>query len=425
MRGCETRWAGALFALAVMVTATTWLEKLWWPGLFGAAILLYAAGLLTWAPRQFAGRHKPAVVFLAALPGWGLLQLALGTSSIVGLTLRACLGWTVLGAAFCCAAALFQDKHEMRRFLRWTSIFAVVLCTAATLQFFTSEGRYFWIWPSGQPQVFGPFQSRNNYASFVLLMLPLVLWNAVERDRINWLWLMPGALMMASAIASGSRAGSLLVVLEVPVFLWTERRRTAVLVLLTVGLATAATLVMGWDALGPKLRDADPMRYRREMLLSALEMLKDKPLFGHGLGTFPGVYPAYALFDSGYFVNHAHNDWAEWASEGGVPFLVLILGFGACTLPGSVRLPWAIGLPAVCIHALADYPLQRPGVSLWVVFLAAAAMWKKGDYRDPPVVGEGGRSELSGLGFGKGLRGNVRASGIANADGGGSQILER
>ncbi|MCC6366069.1 MAG: O-antigen ligase family protein [Bryobacterales bacterium] len=414
MRGCKTRWAGALFTLAVMVTATTWLEKLWWPGLSGAAILLYAAGFLMWAPGRLAGRHKPAVVFLAALPLWGVLQLALGTSSIVGLTLRACLGWTVVGAAFWCAAALFNDKYEMRQFLRWTSIFAVVLCAAATLQFFTSEGRYFWIWPSGQPQVFGPFQSKNNYASFVLLTLPLVLWNAVEKARIDWVWVLPGALMLASAIASGSRAGSLLAVLEAAAFLWLARRRTGLskqqtiaLVLGTAGMAMAATLVMGWDALGPKLRDTDPMRYRREMLLSALQMLKDKPLFGHGLGTFPGVYPAYALFDSGYFVNHAHNDWAEWASEGGVPFLVLILGFGACTLPGSIRLPWAIGLPAVFLHTFVDYPLQRPGVSLWVVFLAAAAMRKKGDYRASPLGGEAGRSEPSGLGFGKGLRGSI------------------
>lgn len=405
--GCETRWAGALFTLAVMVTATTWLEKLWWPGLLGAVILLYAAGFLMWAPGRLAGRHKPAVAFLAALPLWGLLQVAMGTSSIAGHTLRACLGWTVLGAAFYCAAALFQDRDQMRHFLRWTSIFAVVLCSVATLQFFTSEGRYFWIWPSGQPQVFGPFQSKNNYASFVLLTLPLVLWNAVEKERIGWLWLMPGALMMASAIASGSRAGSLLVVLEVPVFLWLERRRTAALVLGTVGLAIAATLVLGWDALEPKLSDTDPMRYRREMLLSALQMVKDKPLFGHGLGTFPGVYPAYALFDSGYFVNHAHNDWAEWASEGGVPFLGLLLGFGACTLPGSIRLPWAIGLPAVCLHALVDYPFQRPGVSLWVMFLAAAAMRKKGNYCAPPLGGEAGRSVRSGLGFGKGLRGSI------------------
>jgi hypothetical protein len=29
----------------------------------------------------------------------------------------------------------------------------------------------------------------------------------------------------------------------------------------------------------------------------------------------------YARFDVGKTVNHAHNDWAEWAVDGGIPFL--------------------------------------------------------------------------------------------------------
>lgn len=409
----ETLWSGALFALAVMVTATTWIEKLWWSGLFGSAVLLYGAGFLFSSMGHLTGRHGRAVMCMAALPAWGLLQITLGTSSIIGLTLRACLGWMVLGIAFFCAAALFQDQDNTRRFLKWTSIFAVILCAVATLQFFTSGGRFFWVWPSGQPQVFGPFQSKNNYASFVLLTLPLVLWNAVEKARIGWFWLMAGALMLASTIASGSRAGSLLIILEAPSFLWLARRHSGLprqqaarLALGTAGLWIAGSLILGWNALGAKLTDSDPMRYRREMLLSAIHMLKDKPLLGHGLGTFPGVYPAYALFDSGYFVNHAHNDWAEWAAEGGIPFLALILGFGACTLPGSLRLPWAIGLPAVCLHALVDYPLQRPGVSLWVVFLAAAAMRNTGDYGGQRPGEAAGATDPSGFGFGKGLRGS-------------------
>ena len=46
---------------------------------------------------------------------------------------------------------------------------------------------------------------------------------------------------------------------------------------------------------------------------------------GFGLGTFETVYPHFALFDIGLIVNHAHNDWLEWAAEGGVPLALALL----------------------------------------------------------------------------------------------------
>ena len=37
------------------------------------------------------------------------------------------------------------------------------------------------------------------------------------------------------------------------------------------------------------------------------------------MGTWPEAYPGYARFDDGSFVNQAHNDWVQWAAEGGLP----------------------------------------------------------------------------------------------------------
>lgn len=52
-------------------------------------------------------------------------------------------------------------------------------------------------------------------------------------------------------------------------------------------------------------------------------MAKSEPLIGYGLGMFPDVYPRYAIEDFPYHVNHAHSDWAEFAVEGGIPFLLV------------------------------------------------------------------------------------------------------
>jgi O-antigen ligase len=54
-------------------------------------------------------------------------------------------------------------------------------------------------------------------------------------------------------------------------------------------------------------------------------MAREKPWTGFGLGIWPTVYPANALYDDGTFVNEAHNDWLQWAVEGGVPLVAAML----------------------------------------------------------------------------------------------------
>jgi O-antigen ligase len=82
------------------------------------------------------------------------------------------------------------------------------------------------------------------------------------------------------------------------------------------------------------------------------------------------VYPAYARFDIGLVVNHAHNDWAEWLAEGGVPFLAALASMAVWAVMPAVRSIWGIGLISVFLHALVDYPMQRLGLALWVFVLA-------------------------------------------------------
>jgi O-antigen ligase len=125
--------------------------------------------------------------------------------------------------------------------------------------------------------------------------------------------------------------------------------------------------------LANKLYEENPFRYRKEMIAAAVSMAVEQPLAGYGLGTFPSVYPAFALFDSGHFVNHAHNDWAEWASEGGLPYLLILLTLAIVTLRGVSEAPWSLGIAAVYAHALVDYPMQRLGVAGWVILVAALA----------------------------------------------------
>jgi O-antigen ligase len=316
-----------------------------------------------------------AILISTLLPLWGLAQLSFHQTSVPWFTLRATLHWLAIAAIFWTAHATFASATTRRWFLKAAAVFAVLLCILSLLQFFTSEAKHFWIWKGAEPQIFGPFQSRNNFATFAILTTPLVLWRGIERGHTAWHWLAGAALMVGAVAASGSRAGAALMLVELAAFAFLARQllgRTTILA--GTALILASVSVTGWTHLAGKLNDSDPWRYRREMMSSAIRMASDRPALGHGLGTYPQVYPAFATFDSGYRVNHAHNDWAEWAAEGGVPFVALLVAAALEVLPTSVRYPWALGLPLVCGHALVDYPFQRIGVAFWFIVIAAAVL---------------------------------------------------
>ena len=75
---------------------------------------------------------------------------------------------------------------------------------------------------------------------------------------------------------------------------------------------------------------------RADLLRSSVAMARERPLTGFGLGAWPSAYPGYALYDDGTFVNQAHNDWAQWTVEGGLPLLLAMLAVvGAAAAAGA------------------------------------------------------------------------------------------
>jgi O-antigen ligase len=195
------------------------------------------------------------------------------------------------------------------------------------------------------------------------------LWCAV-RERKGVLYYTLAAVLLAAGLTSASRAGAAVLVVETAVVIlvaWQGKHRK--LLSLAVVALTLAALAGGGHLL-ERLDEADP--YRQRIFASAADMIADAPVSGFGLGTFAAVYPAYARFDAGRTVEHAHNDWLEWTAEGGWGFLALWLLFaGALARPAWTSV-WGLGIPAVFLHALVDYPFARFGVAAWVFILAGA-----------------------------------------------------
>jgi hypothetical protein len=92
------------------------------------------------------------------------------------------------------------------------------------------------------------------------------------------------------------------------------------------------------------------------------------------------VYPAYARLDNGLVANHAHNDWAEWAAEGGLPFLALLGLIAIWSVRPAADSLWGLGIPAVFAHSLVDYPLREPALAAMLfAMLGALAARARGD----------------------------------------------
>ncbi len=123
-----------------------------------------------------------------------------------------------------------------------------------------------------------------------------------------------------------------------------------------------------------RLADPDPLKVRREIFHSAAAMIAAHPWHGYGLGTFAAVYPEFAEFDNGASVEHAHNDWLEWAAEGGIPFAALWAVLAVCVARPAIRSFWGMGVLAVFLHALVDYPFARIGVAAWEFLLIGALL---------------------------------------------------
>jgi O-antigen ligase len=366
----------ALLSYAIL---TIWVDGRWAWGLAQCAVFVWVA---IWAAGQLrqpsAVRGSWWLAPLCAAPVWGLLQLAAQRTVYRWGTWNAALNWATWLALFFLALQIFPRPAARHGFLRFALYFGCGLSVLSTVQMFTSGGKIFWLFPSGYTDfVLGPFVYRNQYAAFLETILPIALWEALRDRRRAFANCAMAAAMLASVVAAASRAGFALMCAEVAVVLlagwWRGMApaRVAARGLAAFGaIAVVFTGIAGWGVLRQRFREPDPFGGRREFLLSSVAMLRDRPGMGFGLGNWARAYPAYALFDDGTFVNQAHNDWAQWAVEGGVPFVAILLCLAAMAIPEAWRSIWGIGLVSVWVHCMVDYPLQqRPGIAAWFFVL--------------------------------------------------------
>ncbi len=309
---------------------------------------------------------------------------------------------------FLLAANSFANRERLRVIVGFLTFFGFALSVFALLQYFTWNGKFYWIRTplSGLGSPFGPFANHNHFAGFMELLIGLPLALIVARairleERVFYGFL--AAVMGITILFSLSRGGmfSLLVeLLFIAVFSRQLRQQKSCPTAAVFGRSLIILVVMVAILVGTLWIGADPIVNRvtgntQDSLTTsrvwvwkdALSVFKSYPIAGAGLGAFQTVYPQRSGYDGSLgFVAQAHNDYLQVLADGGMIGAVLALWFIWVVLRDVVRgiraqdpliagmaLGSGAGIVGLLTHSLLDFNLQLPSNAMMFLLLCAIA----------------------------------------------------
>jgi O-antigen ligase len=362
------------FAALLAGILVAWEPRYWHTAVAVAAISL--AGVV-WAVSAREIALPWQTVLVVPVAAWGFLQLAFQTTVVSAMTMRASIAWAASLAAFVLGSQVIRRRADRDRFLDLMLWAITLLGACAMLQAYSVPIRVFGLFPA-ESSVVGTMFYKNQFAALMELGAPLALWRILKGKVIEGGICF--AIMFAATVTSLSRAGTILVLAELFVFLAIVvigRHLPVKPALILAGvmalLLAGASMVAGVDAIWDRMREPNPYHMREQLADSTFRMVAARPWLGFGIGTWRTVFPEFATLDLAVIANEAHNDLAQWGSEGGLPFLLLIVALPICLVPQAVRSVWGLGLLAVMAHCYVDYPLREPALQ-FVWFGIAGAL---------------------------------------------------
>jgi len=400
-----------LFLMLMYSTATVFVRSAWALQSFQIGIF----GLVAVTVLVHLGREQEAVAvgwepwLIYLIPVWGVVQLVAHTTASTFETREVLLRWGALAGVFYLTMVIARTREARRAVMSAFLIFATAMAVLCLTQLYTSEGRILWTFSTGYPDVYATFPSYNNYAQFIELALPIALWRVLDEGWRSWGYVLAAGILYGSVIGSASRTGSALCTAELLVFLVIgllrlrrplnpRSARSHITLLLAIPVfAVIFTSLVGWERVWSRFQQNDQQLVRREFLKAAIDMTEQRPWLGYGLGTYPAVYQQFATKDFPFYANHVHNDWAEFAAEGGIPLLLLVLIPFAAAIPVAVRHPWGLGLVATMLHACVDFPFPRPSVSGWMFVMLALLYAARRSERERFAAGDRSWSPRPGI----------------------------
>jgi O-antigen ligase len=357
-----------------------WQPALWAVSAFQIGVFGVAGVALVRYIRRPSGFWVPLdVVAVCLLACWGPAQILLHGSVYAYDTWNASVQWLALAATYVTARSLAETRESRQQFLSIVLWAGLVLGLVCVILHFSSPQRVYGLFVS-RFSPYGPFVYKNQFAAFLELLLPIAFFRLTSARRGRLGYAIVFAALFACIVASLSRAGLVIAVLEILVLAAVSWRRRVVTgtVLLKFGLPVLVlmaifTLIVGTDSITARFEEKNLLSgVRRPLAESTLQMIEARPAWGFGLGTWRLVYPQFATFDVAAVANEAHDDWLQWASEGGVPFALILLALVVWLTVLAWKHLWGVGVPAMFLHCLFDYPTRLPALAAFLFLVAGA-----------------------------------------------------
>jgi len=207
----------------------------------------------------------------------------------------------------------------------------------------------------------------------------------ISGNKQIWIRLSGLFICLLALFLSGSRAG---IVLSLATFILcatlyasiegVDRRRLVILFLIAMAFSIGLLLLLGGTFNARLSLDGSGDGGRWSIYLSTLQLIRDYPWFGTGLGTYEWAIPTYRSADLTMWGiwNRAHNSLLEMAAELGVPFAALLVLSWLAVLFLLVRGTFMrrrdqhIPLAAFAValiglsHSMVEFSFQVPGFAI-------------------------------------------------------------
>lgn len=205
------------------------------------------------------------------------------------------------------------------------------------------------------------------------------------------------AIIVVGLVLTRSRGGNMafftaLIVLA-PTYLFFKERKVFLksLVLFVSLLVVDVWIVSGWyglEKLANRLEQTNTQTEARTFAFKAYPGLIDEySRTGSGMGTFAAVFGKNQPADAHGYYDHAHNDYAEFLIEAGIPgvlILAILAGLGGLhavsviwrrsdRLRVGVSFAFLMASVELAIHSVTDFNLQIPAnAATYIVMMAMA-----------------------------------------------------
>ncbi len=404
-------------------------------GVLVAAIAVVGFQLVP-LPQEWINSLSPRIASLLPLwakdspnsPQFGLWQTLSMTPDSTRIALATLVAY---GLLFVTVVQRLKKMEDVERVLCWIALSAIFMGGFGLLQYFTSNGRFFWFYElpfsDTNGHVKGSFSCRNHFAHFLALGVgPLIAWIVSRQSsqdlapdhRPRTSFARP-ALTMSSSVAIVLAFGLAMVVFAVlfslsrggvmalsvaslvaTIIYYRSGLITTQHLLGAVGLVVIVVAVLSFqggyeqvvgridDFTSGSLDELDNAHGRRKIWAANVEAIRAGWLTGSGAGSHRYIYPIYLPESQLTEYTDAENGPLQIVTENGLPgALLLLAGMTLCgawcwralrAAPSTRNYLWATAvtaaLSASIVHSLVDFVWFIPACMSVTILLAACAL---------------------------------------------------